>query len=64
MKQSTGYNLINFESGYLHYSSIVNLLIKNKNQWSIGNDGQRHTFTNLVEKLIKLRCEAGPSGIC
>jgi hypothetical protein len=35
----------------------VNLLIKNKNQWSIGNDGQHHTFTNLVKKLTKLGCE-------
>jgi hypothetical protein len=36
----------------------MNLLIKNKNKWSIGNDGQRHTLTNLVEKLTKLMCEA------
>jgi len=36
----------------------MNLLIKNKNQWSI-DDGQNCTFTNLVEKSIKLRCEAG-----
>jgi hypothetical protein len=35
----------------------MNLSIKNKNQWSIGNDG--HTFTNLVEKSIKLKCERG-----
>jgi hypothetical protein len=34
-------------------------LIKNKNQWSIGNDGQRCTLTNLVEKSTKLRCEIG-----
>jgi hypothetical protein len=37
----------------------MNLLIKNKNQWSIGNNGQCRTFTNLIEKLIKLRCETG-----
>jgi hypothetical protein len=37
----------------------MNLLVKNKNQWSIGNDGQCHTFTNLVKKLIKLKCEVG-----
>jgi len=37
----------------------MNLLIKNKNQWSIGNDGQRHTLTNLVKKSTKLRCEVG-----
>ncbi len=48
-----------FESGSFHYSSIVNLLIKNKTQWSICNDGQHSTFTNLVEKLTKLRCETG-----
>jgi hypothetical protein len=36
----------------------MNLLIKNKNQWSIGNDGQHCTLTNLVKKLTKLRCEA------
>jgi hypothetical protein len=36
----------------------MNLLIKNKNQWSI-DDGQDHTFTNLVEKSTKLRCEVG-----
>jgi hypothetical protein len=35
----------------------MNLLIKNENQWSIGSYGQHRTFTNLVEKLIKLRCE-------
>jgi len=35
----------------------MNLLIKNKTQWSISNDGQHRTFTNLVEKLIKLGCE-------
>jgi len=37
----------------------MNLLIKNKNQWSIGNDNQCHTLTNLVEKLSRLKCEAG-----
>jgi hypothetical protein len=37
----------------------MNLLIKNQNQWSINNNGQFHTFTNLVEKLTKLRCEVG-----
>jgi hypothetical protein len=37
----------------------MNLLIKNKNQWSIGSDGQHRTLSNLVEKLIKLRCEMG-----
>jgi hypothetical protein len=37
----------------------MNLLIKNQNQWSIDSDGQCHTFTNLVEKLTKLRCEIG-----
>jgi hypothetical protein len=39
----------------------MNLLIKNKNQWSIGSGqyGQRHTFTNLVEKSTKLKCEMG-----
>jgi len=37
----------------------MNLLIKNKNQWSIGTDGQQHTLTNLVEKLIKLRFKVG-----
>jgi hypothetical protein len=36
----------------------MNLLFKNKNQWSIGSDGQRYTITNLVKKSIKLRCEA------
>jgi hypothetical protein len=36
----------------------MNLII-NKNQWSIGSDGQHHTLTNLVEKLTKLRCEEG-----
>jgi hypothetical protein len=36
----------------------MNLLIKNKNQWSIGNDGQHHTFTNLVKKLTILKCKA------
>ncbi len=35
----------------------MNLLIKNKNQWSIRCDGQRHTFTNLVKKSTKLRFE-------
>jgi hypothetical protein len=51
--------LTNFENESLHHNLTVNLLIKNKNQWSIGNDGQRRTFTNLVEKSAKLRCEAG-----
>jgi hypothetical protein len=37
----------------------MNLLIKNKNQWSIGSDGQRCTITNLIKKLTKLRCETG-----
>jgi hypothetical protein len=37
----------------------MNLLIKNINQWSIGNDGQCCTLTNLVKKSIKLRCEVG-----
>jgi len=37
----------------------MNLLIKSKNQWSIGSDGQHHTLTNLVKKLSKLRCEVG-----
>ncbi len=37
----------------------MNLLSKNKNQWSIGSDGQRCTLTNLVEKSTKLRCEVG-----
>ncbi len=37
----------------------MNLLIKNKNQWLIGTDGQHRTLTNLVEKLTKLRCEVG-----
>jgi hypothetical protein len=37
----------------------MNLLIKNKNQWSIRSDGKRHTLTNLVKKLTKLRCEVG-----
>jgi hypothetical protein len=59
VKWSTLYRLIYFESGFLHYSSIMNLLIKNKNQWSIDNDGQCHTLTNLVEKSIKLMCEVG-----
>jgi hypothetical protein len=36
----------------------MNLLIKNKNQWSIGSDGQHHTPTNLVEKLTKFKCQA------
>jgi hypothetical protein len=54
--------LDNFENEFLHYSSTVNLLIKNKNQWSIGSDGQRHALTNLVEKLIKLKCETGHMG--
>jgi hypothetical protein len=49
----------NFESEFFHYSSTMNLLIKNKNQWSIGNDGQCRTLTNLVEKLTKLKCEMG-----
>jgi len=34
----------------------MNLLIKNKNNWSI-DDGQDRTLTNLVKKLTKLRCE-------
>ncbi len=51
--------LVNFESRSLHYSSTMNLLIKNKNQWSIGSNGQRYTLTNLVEKSTKLRCEVG-----
>jgi len=51
--------MTNFESGFLHHSLTINLLITNKNQWSIGNDGQHHTFNNLVEKLTKLRCEVG-----
>jgi hypothetical protein len=37
----------------------MNLLIKNKNEWSIGSDGQCCTLTNLIEKLIKLKCELG-----
>jgi hypothetical protein len=37
----------------------MNLLIENKNQWSIGNDSQHRTFTNLIKKSTKLRCEAG-----
>jgi hypothetical protein len=37
----------------------MDLLIKNKNQWSIGNHGERHTLTNLVKKSTKLRCEVG-----
>jgi hypothetical protein len=37
----------------------MNLLIKNKYQWSIGSDGQCHTLTNLVEKSTKLKCEVG-----
>ncbi len=36
----------------------MNLLFKNKNQWSIDSDGQHHTLTNLVKKSIKLKCEA------
>jgi hypothetical protein len=36
----------------------MNLLIKNKNQWSIGSNGQRCTLTNLIKNLTKLRCEA------
>jgi hypothetical protein len=36
----------------------MNLLIRNKNQWLIGSNGQRCTFINLVKKLIKLKCEA------
>jgi hypothetical protein len=51
--------MTNFESGSFHYSSILNLLIKNKNQWSIGTNGQRRTLANLVEKSTKLRCEVG-----
>jgi hypothetical protein len=35
----------------------MNLLIENKNQWLIGNNGQCHILTNLVENSIKLRCE-------
>jgi hypothetical protein len=35
----------------------MNLLIGNKNQWAIRNNGQCHTLTNLVEKSIKLMCE-------
>jgi hypothetical protein len=42
----------------------MNLLIKNKIKWSIGSDGQHCTFTNLVEKSTKLKCEGGPHGIC
>jgi hypothetical protein len=34
-------------------------LLKNKNQWPIGSDGQHHTLTNLVKKSTKLRCEVG-----
>jgi hypothetical protein len=37
----------------------MNLLIKNKNQWSINSDGQHCTLTNLVEKLTKLKFETG-----
>jgi hypothetical protein len=51
--------MTNFESGSFHYSSILNLLIKNKNQWSIGTNGKRRTLTNLVQKSTKLRCEVG-----
>jgi hypothetical protein len=36
----------------------MNLLIKNKNQWSIGSNGQHYTLTNLIKKSTKLRCEA------
>jgi hypothetical protein len=54
--------LTNFERGLLHYSLTINLLIKNKNQWSIGSDGRDRTFTNLVEKLIKLWCEVSHMG--
>jgi len=37
----------------------MNLLIKNKNQWLIGSDDQHCTFTNLIKKSTKLRCEVG-----
>jgi hypothetical protein len=37
----------------------MNLLIKNKNQRSISNDGQCCTLTNLVEKSTKLKFEVG-----
>jgi hypothetical protein len=40
----------------------MNLLIKNKYQWSIGGDGQCRTLNHhyqLSEKLTKLRCEVG-----
>jgi len=37
----------------------VNLLIKNKNQWSIGNDGKHRKLINLIEKSTKLKCEVG-----
>jgi hypothetical protein len=37
----------------------MNLLIKNKTQWSIGSNGQRFTLINLVRNSIKLKCEAG-----
>jgi hypothetical protein len=37
----------------------MNLLIKNKNKWSIGNDGQHCTFTNLVKNSTNLKCEVG-----
>jgi hypothetical protein len=37
----------------------MNLLIKIKNKWSIGNDGQRYTLDNLVKKLIMLSYEVG-----
>jgi hypothetical protein len=57
MKQSTSSSLTNFERGFFQYSLTMNLLIKNKNQWSIGSDGQHRTFTNLIGKLTKLRCE-------
>jgi hypothetical protein len=37
----------------------MNLLIKNKNQWSISNNGQNRTLINLIEKSFKLKCEVG-----
>ncbi len=37
----------------------MTLLIKNKNEWSIGSNGQCHTLTNLIEKSTKLKCEMG-----
>jgi hypothetical protein len=37
----------------------MNLLIKNKNQWSTNNNGQNCTLINLVEKSFKLKCEVG-----